>query len=101
MSLFLVLHAIPGNCRSQPAGDELKCAVFIQFTRVIVNEHRQQAGSLYVGATPADQNMQKVPNNHSPYFTADDAPLATGLKAHVRFVLNYPGRGAEKLSPSG
>jgi metal-dependent amidase/aminoacylase/carboxypeptidase family protein len=56
---------------------------------------------VFLGATPADQNMQKVPNNHSPYFTADDAPLATGLKAHVQFVLNYPGRGAEKLSPSG
>ena len=41
----MVLHAIPGNCRSQPAGDRLKCAAFIQFTRVIVNDHRQQAGS--------------------------------------------------------
>ncbi|WP_338923142.1 amidohydrolase [Pseudomonas silesiensis] len=51
---------------------------------------------VFLGATPADQDMQKVPNNHSPYFTADDATLATGVKAHVQFVLNYPGRVAEK-----
>ncbi|VVO36826.1 amidohydrolase [Pseudomonas fluorescens] len=51
---------------------------------------------VFLGATPADQDMQKVPNNHSPYFTADDATLATGVKAHVQFVLNYPGRGGEK-----
>jgi amidohydrolase len=47
---------------------------------------------VFLGATPADQDMQKAPNNHSPYFTADDATLATGVKAHVQFVLNYPHR---------
>jgi amidohydrolase len=47
---------------------------------------------VFLGATPADQDMRKVPNNHSPYFTADDATLATGIRAHVQFVLNYPGR---------
>ena len=51
---------------------------------------------VFLGATPADQDMQKVPNNHSPYFTADDATLATGVKAHVQFVLNYPGQLAKK-----
>ncbi|MNY16677.1 putative hydrolase YxeP [compost metagenome] len=51
---------------------------------------------VFLGATPADQDMQKVPNNHSPYFTADDATLATGVKAHVQFVLNYPGQVAKK-----
>jgi metal-dependent amidase/aminoacylase/carboxypeptidase family protein len=56
---------------------------------------------VFLGATPADQDMQKAPNNHSPYFTVDDATLATGVKAHVQFVLNYPGRVAEKLNPSG
>lgn len=56
---------------------------------------------VFLGATPTDQDMQKAPNNHSPYFTVDDATLATGVKAHVQFVLNYPGRVAEKLSPSG
>jgi len=41
-----VLRTIPGNyCRSQPAGDGLECAAFIQFTRVIVNDHRWQASS--------------------------------------------------------
>ena len=49
---------------------------------------------VFLGATPADQDMSKVPNNHSPYFTADDATLATGVKAHVQFVLNYPQRDA-------
>lgn len=47
---------------------------------------------VFLGATPADQDMASAPNNHSPYFTADDATLATGVKAHVQFVLNYPGR---------
>lgn len=47
---------------------------------------------VFLGATPADQDMQKAPNNHSPYFTVDDATLATGVKAHVQFVLNYPHR---------
>lgn len=47
---------------------------------------------VFLGATPEDQEMSKAPNNHSPYFTADDATLATGVKAHVQFVLNYPER---------
>jgi amidohydrolase len=51
---------------------------------------------VFLGATPENQDMQKVPNNHSPYFTADDATLATGVKAHVQFVLNYPGRAAKR-----
>jgi amidohydrolase len=46
---------------------------------------------VFLGATPENQDMRKAPNNHSPYFTADDATLATGVKAHVQFVLNYPG----------
>ncbi|AFY21421.1 hypothetical protein PputUW4_04229 [Pseudomonas sp. UW4] len=33
------------NCRSQPAGDGLKRAAFIQATRVIVDDHREQARS--------------------------------------------------------
>lgn len=45
---------------------------------------------VFLGASPVDQDMQKAPNNHSPYFTVDDATLATGMKAHVQFVLNYP-----------
>ncbi|WP_085700370.1 amidohydrolase [Pseudomonas sp. B26(2017)] len=48
---------------------------------------------VFLGATPEGQDMSKAPNNHSPYFTADDATLATGVKAHVQFVLNYAGRG--------
>jgi len=47
---------------------------------------------VFLGATPEDQDMSKVANNHSPYFTADDQTLATGVKAHVQFVMNYPGR---------
>ncbi|MNU99051.1 hypothetical protein D3C71_891740 [compost metagenome] len=43
-ALFLVLHAYPENW-SQLAGDELKCAAFIQITRAIVNDHRWQASS--------------------------------------------------------
>ncbi|MGF6520921.1 hypothetical protein, partial [Pseudomonas laurylsulfatiphila] len=39
------------NCRSQLAGDGLKRAAFIQFTRVIVDAHRWQASS-YKGPRP-------------------------------------------------
>jgi len=42
------------TCRSQLAGDGLQCAAFNQTTRVIVNDHRQQAGS-YKGPCPANQ----------------------------------------------
>ncbi|MDD0974637.1 amidohydrolase [Pseudomonas fontis] len=52
---------------------------------------------VFLGATPEGQDMQKAPNNHSPYFTADDATLATGVKAHVQFVMNYPGKLAGVL----
>lgn len=45
---------------------------------------------VFLGATPEGQDMSKVPNNHSPYFTVDDATLITGVKAHVQFVMNYP-----------
>lgn len=47
---------------------------------------------VFLGATPPGEDMSKAANNHSPYFVADDATLATGVKAHVQFVLNYPGR---------
>ncbi|MFJ3486817.1 amidohydrolase [Pseudomonas sp. NPDC090202] len=50
---------------------------------------------VFLGATPEGQDMSKVANNHSPYFTADDATLATGVKAHVQFVLNYPQRNTQ------
>ena len=56
---------------------------------------------VFLEATPTDQDMQKAPNNHSLFLPVDDATLATRVKAHVQFVLNYPGWGAEKLSPSG
>lgn len=46
---------------------------------------------VFLGATPEGQDMSTAPNNHSPYFTVDDATLATGVKAHLQFVLNYPG----------
>lgn len=45
---------------------------------------------VFIGATPIDQDMATAPFNHSSHFTVDDATLVTGVKAHVRFVLNYP-----------
>nr|WP_051148080.1 amidohydrolase [Pseudomonas resinovorans] len=51
---------------------------------------------VFLGATPEGEDMSKVANNHSPYFQVDDATLATGVKAHVQFVLNYPGKAAGK-----
>lgn len=50
---------------------------------------------VFLGATPEGQDMAKTPNNHSPYFTVDEATLATGVKAHVQFVLNYPDRSSK------
>ena len=51
---------------------------------------------VFLGATPEGQDMNKAAPNHSPYFTVDDGTLATGVKAHVQFVLNYAGRVAGK-----
>ena len=45
---------------------------------------------VFLGATPENQDMTTAPNNHSPNFTVDEATFATGVKAHVQFVLNYP-----------
>ncbi len=54
---------------------------------------------VFLGATPADQDMNKAANNHSPLFAVDDATLATGVKAHVQFVLNYPAYAGSRTQP--
>lgn len=45
---------------------------------------------VFVGATPADQDMSKAAPNHNPLFIVDDATLKTGVESHVRFVMDYP-----------
>ncbi|WP_180081211.1 MULTISPECIES: amidohydrolase [unclassified Acinetobacter] len=45
---------------------------------------------VFLGATPANQDMSKAAPNHSPFFIVDDATLKTGVESHVRFVLDYP-----------
>ena len=45
---------------------------------------------VFLGATPADQDMAKAAPNHSSEFVVDDATLKTGVETHVRFILNYP-----------
>ena len=45
---------------------------------------------VFLGATPADQDMVKAAPNHSSEFVVDDATLKTGVETHVRFILNYP-----------
>ena len=45
---------------------------------------------VFLGATPAHQDMKKAAPNHSPYFLVDDATLKTGVESHVRFILDYP-----------
>lgn len=45
---------------------------------------------IFIGATPADQDMEKAAPNHSPYFIVDDSTLKTGVEAHIRFVIDYP-----------
>ena len=46
--------------------------------------------SVFVGATPADQDMSKAAPNHNPLFIVDDATLKTGVESHIRFVMDYP-----------
>ena len=45
---------------------------------------------VFVGATPADQDMSKAAQNHNPLFIVDDATLKTGVESHIRFVMDYP-----------
>lgn len=45
---------------------------------------------VFVGATPADQDMKQVAPNHNPLFIVDDATLKTGVESHIRFVMDYP-----------
>jgi len=52
---------------------------------------------VFIGATPANQDMSKAAPNHSPNFIVDDATLKTGVELHVRFILDYPDRRANQL----
>ena len=45
---------------------------------------------VFVGATPADQDMTKAAPNHNPLFIVDNKTLKTGVESHVRFILDYP-----------
>ena len=45
---------------------------------------------VFVGATPADQDMSKAAPKHNPLFIVDDATLKTGVESHVRFIMDYP-----------
>ncbi|WP_288689083.1 amidohydrolase [uncultured Acinetobacter sp.] len=45
---------------------------------------------VFLGATPANQDMRKAAPNHSPFFIVDDATLKTGVESHLRFILDYP-----------
>lgn len=50
---------------------------------------------IFIGATPADQEMAKAAPNHNPMFIVDDATLKTGVKSHMRFVMEYPKAAAQ------
>jgi amidohydrolase len=45
---------------------------------------------IFIGATPANQDMSKAAPNHNPLFIVDDMTLKTGVESHVRFVMDYP-----------
>lgn len=45
---------------------------------------------VFLGATPADQDMSKAAPNHNPYFIVNDKTLKTGVESHMRFILDYP-----------
>lgn len=43
-----------------------------------------------LGATPADQDPQQAPANHSPFFHMDEAAMEIGTNLFVNWALNYP-----------
>ena len=43
----------------------------------------------FVGATPPDQDMEKVATNHSPFFYLDEAALPLGTRAMLALALDY------------
>ena len=54
--------------------------------------YAEKIPSLYVflGATPAGQDLNKAAPNHSPEFIVDNATLKTGVNGLVRMALDYP-----------
>ena len=42
-----------------------------------------------LGATPAGQDAEQAPTNHSPLFFVDESTLLVGLDALVGIALNY------------
>jgi amidohydrolase len=51
----------------------------------------------FVGATPAGQDAEKAPSNHSPKFFLDEKALAVGTRALLQVSLDYlNGSGAVK-----
>ena len=43
-----------------------------------------------LGATPADQDPQKAPANHSPFFHMDESAMEIGTNLFVNWALSYP-----------
>ena len=52
---------------------------------------QQQVPGFYfmLGATPAGQDAEQAPTNHSPLFFVDESTLLFGLDALVGIALNY------------
>ncbi|MCH6573405.1 MAG: amidohydrolase, partial [Proteobacteria bacterium] len=42
-----------------------------------------------LGATPAGQDAEKAPTNHSPHFYVDESTLLVGLDSLVAVTLGY------------
>ena len=53
----------------------------------------QEAPGLFIflGVTPAGQDPETTPRNHSPYFFADEAALLTGVRALSHMAIDYMG----------
>lgn len=56
---------------------------FSEFSRVIPSV------GFGLGASPKNADLSKAAPNHSPYFIADDAVIALGVKAFTRLVVYY------------
>jgi amidohydrolase len=44
---------------------------------------------VFLGGTPADQNLKTVASNHSPYFYADEASFKVGTKVLSQLAIDY------------
>lgn len=51
---------------------------------------------VFLGVTPADQDAEQAPTNHSPFFFADEGALPVGVRTMAGFAVDYLSQGVKK-----